>query len=83
MLIWLVLDHSLQNSSSNARSVSSFTGGVTPSLLLACIAIAGLLMLYVVVKHAVSGDVDSNAALDLDEESGDETLNLEWTGKKT
>ena len=81
MLIWLGLDHLLQNSSSNTLSVKSFTGGVTPSLLLACIAIAGLLMLYVVVKHAVSGDMDSNAALD--EESCDEMLNPEWTGKKT
>ena len=77
MLIWLGLDHLLQNSSSNTLSVKSFTGGVTPSLLLACIAIAGLLMLYVVVKHAVSGDMD------LDEESCDEMLNPEWTGKKT
>lgn len=81
MLIWLALDQLLPNSSSNVLSVKSFTGGVTPSLLLACIAIAGILMLYVVVKHAVSGNMDSSAALD--EESCDEMLNPEWNGKKT
>ena len=72
MVIWLMLDHFLQNNSSNARYVSSFIGGVTPSLLLACVAAVGLLMLYIVVKHTFSWEINSNIAQDFDEESCDE-----------
>ena len=83
MLIWLVLDHFLHNSSSNnGRLVKSFTGGVAPSLLLGFIAVVGLLLLYIVVKHAFTDQVAANADFDLDDDSCDDTIGLEWKEQK-
>lgn len=82
MLIWLVLDHFLHNNTSNnGRLVKSFTGGVAPSLILGFIAMVGLLMLYIVVKHAFSDQVDTNA-LELEDDSCDDTIGFEWTQQK-
>lgn len=73
------------NTSSNALDERSFTGGVASSLLLACIAIMGFLLLYVVVKHAFKGSVNSkndHEPADLDEDSCDEACGPEWMQSK-
>lgn len=67
-----MLDRFSQNNSSTIRYIKSFTGGVTPSLLLACVAVVGFFLLWIVVKHARRSHMNGNIAEDLDEDSGDE-----------
>jgi len=81
MIFLLVLNHFSENNSSSVRYVSSFTGGVTPSLLLTCVALVGLLLLLFVVKHAFSEEMNfSVASQNLDEESCDESPSNAMTG---
>lgn len=78
-MVFLMMWNSFpQNSSLNDRYIQSFTGGVTPTLLLACVAFIGVVMLLVVCKHAYGFQVNRNVAQNLDvESSGDESLCLE------
>lgn len=77
MVFLMMWSNFSQNSSLNGRYIQSFTGGVTPSLLLACVAFIGVAMLLVVCKHAYGfqknpANVD---AQDLDvESSSDESI---------
>lgn len=80
MVFLMMWSNFSQNSSLNGRYIQSFTGGVTPSLLLACVAFIGVAMLLVVCKHAYGfqknpANVD---AQDLDvESSSDESICLD------
>lgn len=69
MILWLLLG---QNSSTNSEYMSSFTVGITPSLLLVFVAALGFLMLWVVAKHAWAADHNSNNNHDTNDESCDE-----------
>ena len=71
VFIWAVSDF-LQTKPTTVLQVRSFTDGVAPSLLLACIAIMGLFLLYAVIKHAFTGHVNSRVDPDFDEDSCDE-----------
>ena len=86
MVFLMMWSNFSQNSSLNGRYIQSFTGGVTPSLLLACVAFIGVAMLLVVCKHAYGfqknpANVD---AQDLDvESSSDESICLDSVPLRT
>ena len=79
MVFLMMWNNFPQNSSLNGRYIQSFTGGVTPSLLLACVAFIGVVMLLVVCKHAYGFQKNpANVAQDLDvESSSDESICLD------
>ena len=70
---WAVSDF-LQTKPTTTLQVLSFTDEVAPSFLLACIAILGLFLLYVVIKNAFTDHthVNSRVDQDFDEDSCDE-----------